>query len=431
MNPRQQKTSSALGVALGLLLLACGEPLIEPAVGANICESSTSPRESGERIWLPPNAGCELDLDGHSLLLSTTDGATGALTFIDTTTKTVALDVALGTSDAIPFWHQGRAYVVHRHQFDFIDVLVPGQVWTSVGQHNIETPAAAAPNPHSIAFGPDGLAYVPLFATDEVRILDLDKPPGASYVGELDLSEFADADGSPEPSLSLRCGDTLLVSLAHLDTREGFIPLGGEEFAVFDLETREPLDLEPATPGIQGLPLIGRGLKQLRRDPKDPSGLTLLGLSSGIERIDLHKGTTSWLVEPSVFADANLGHPHLPVAFDINTAGTRAYISAYAPADGDDVDCCVDLQSCFAQARLYSIDLDTPEADLVSFAQGYDIRERTLEVVGDELWFGSTRSGSPGLWVFDLTQETPSLLEGFEQPLFTGLPPYNMTLASP
>lgn len=433
--------ASITPLAALVLLTGCSDPLLDPpAMASTSTSASTSALASsaaagsgtmGSGAWVPPSAGCDIDLDGRGLLLTTTDFSTGALSIVDTQTKTVTADVALGTSDAIPFWHAGLAYIVHRYQFDFIDVLVPGATWNSAGQHNLESPITNAPNPHSIAFGPDGLAYVPLYATASIFILDLSLPPGLSFVGELDLTDFADPDGSPEPSLAVACGDTLLVSLQHLDTDNGFASLGGEELAVFDLETGSPRDLDPDLPGPQGIPLRGGWLKQVRRDPADPSDLTLLGLSTGIERIDLHEGTTSWLVPPAVFAAANLGHALLPVAFDLNQTGTRAYVAAYGPATGSDADCSKNVSDCFDQARLYVIDLDGETPTLEPFAGDYDVVERTLEVVGDELWFGSRRFGSPGLWIFDVRNDPPRLLKGFDQPLNTGLPPYSMTVTTP
>ena len=95
----------------------------------------------------------------------------------------------------------------------------------------------------------------------------------------------------------------------------------------------------------------------------------------------------------------------------MDDAGELAYLAAY---DAD-----------FSQVRLYRVSLSEGGSPRVPepFAEGFDSVERTLELVGTELWYGSTRSGAPGLWRFDASGEVPQRVAG---PLATGLPPYSM-----
>ena len=373
--------------------------------------------------WPVLDAPCSLGVDEpDGLLVTTTDFSTGAVSVVDTRTREVTNDVALGTPDGIPFFADGRALVVHRFQYDFVDVLDPARGFASVGQHALQAEGTGAPNPRGVALGPDGLAYVPLFGAPEILVLDLSRPPGASLVDAIDVSPFADPDGSPETTLTVACGDTMFVSMDRIATDQGFARAGDEGLIAIDLAERTALDLDPDRDGAQGIVVQGRWIKQLRLDPADPDRLTLLALTEGIERIDLRDGTVSWAVPPDAFAAAGISHYQLPLAFDVR--GGMAWLVAYAPIEGNP-DCSDDPAPCFEEARLYRVGLDgnapaVPEA----FAYGIDAAERTLEVIGNELWFGSRKAGAPGLWVYDLSTDPPSVSEG---PLGTGLPPFALT----
>ena len=223
----------------------------------------------------------------------------------------------------------------------------------------------------------------------------------------------------PEASLAVACGSTLFVSIDRIATDDGFNRAGGDALVAIDLTERTALDLDPDAEGAQAIETRGAWIKQLRVDPADP--FALLALTEGIERVALGEGATTWAVPPGTFAAAGITHFQLPIAFDV--ADDTAYVAAYGPADGESPDCAADPTPCFAQVRLFAGPLDG-SGPLVPFAGGFDAVDRTLEVVGDTLWFGSRRSGEPGLWVFDLTAEPPTVADG---PLPTGLPPYSLT----
>jgi hypothetical protein len=355
----------------------------------------------------------------NGLLLTTTDFSTGAVTVVDTATHTVTPDVALGTPDAIPFFAGGRGLLVHRFQYDYVEILDPARGWASAGQHGLEVDGVTSPNPRAVALGPDGLAYVPVFGAAEIQILDLSQPPGSSFVGAIDVSPFADDDGVPETSLPVVCGDTMFVSIDRIETGDGFTRAGGDGLVAVDLAERTALDLDPDEDGAQAITTQGAWIKQLRVDPADP--FSVLALTEGIERIALAEGTTTWAVPSETFAAAGITHYQLPIAFDLS--GDTVYVAAYGPADGDTPDCAADPSPCFAEVRLFAGPLDG-SGPLVPFGAGFDAVDRTLEVIGDELWFASRKAGEPGLWVFDLTDDPPRVADG---PLSTGLPPYSLT----
>jgi hypothetical protein len=113
-------------------------------------------------------------------------------------------------------------------------------------------------------------------------------------------------------------------------------------------------------------------------------------------------------VPPESFAAAGIGGMRQPQSFDVDDDGAIAWLAAY---DED-----------FVQVRLYRVALDSGDPP-EPFADDFDSVERTLELVGDRLWYGSTRRGAPGLWVFDVSVDPPAVVAG---PLDTGLPPYSV-----
>jgi hypothetical protein len=398
------RESVAWTLALALALLGCASP-DEPVTLEGEWDVDG---EAVPRGWRAPTGPCDLDPPAPSrLVLTTTDFVTGAITAIDAAEGSVEPDVAVGSTDAVPFGHGGRVIVLHRYQIDRIDVLDP-ESWSLVAQHPIPSKGPSA-NPQAVAFDADGRAWVTSFAEPTLLALDLDRPPAEAEVARVDLSGFADDDGNPEASLAVACGDLVLVTAQRLDP--AFVPHGPDVLMVVDAERAEAIDLEPDTASLDPLPLLGGWVRQLRRDPSDPEGLTLLALSTGIERIELRSGRRSWAVPPAAMDAAGIGGRLQPQAFDVDDAGELAYLAAY---DAD-----------FSQVRIYRVSLvpdGTPSVP-EPFAEGLDSVERTLELVGTSLWYGSTRTGTPGLWRFDTSGDVPRRVAG---PLATGLAPYSM-----
>ena len=355
------------------------------------------------------DAPCELDPPAPTrLLVTTTDFSTGAVSVVDLASATVTSDVAAATTDSIPSWHAGLGVLVHRYQFDDVERIDPARAWSSAGIYPIASSCSVAPNPQGIGFGPDGRAYVTTLDVPELAVLDLDAPPASARVGSIDLRSVQDDDGNPDAGLVVACGGTLWVAVQRLD--DSYSRVGPDELVAIDLAQQRVLDLDADEDGAQGLRSAGAWLRQLRRDPSDDDGLTLLALSTGIERFDLRERTVEWVVAPETFAAAGLGSMRQPQSFDVDDDGAIAWLAAY---DED-----------FVQVQLYRVALDGGSPAVpVPFAEGFDSVERSLELVGDRLWYGSTKKGAPGLWVFDTSLDPPEVVAG---PLATGLPPYSI-----
>lgn len=404
---------------LALAPLACDDPTSPEATGdPSLPPPSDAPLQPGT----PPFSGaCELDEeDATVLLVTTTDFTTGAVTVVDAE-GLLRPDVALGSTDAVPYPSPYGPVVVHRYTHDFVDVL-DGDSWRSTAQHALQAADAVSPNPHAIAFDAEGLGYVTLLGSASMPVLDLSLPPGEALVDTIDLTPFADADGIPEASVAVRCGDTLWVGVQRLSP--SWTPVDDDQLIAIDLRSRMPWDMDPEQPGGQGLPLLGNGLKQVRRVPGHPEAL--LGLTTGLERIDLAAVQTSWAVPPKAFAGLGVHHRLQLYAFDVHPDGTRAWVAAFLPPPGDEARCEADALACFGHAQLFEADLQT--AALTPFGVPFEAKDRTVQHIGDTLWVGSSDVHAPGLYRYDLTTRPPSLLEG---PLSTGLPPFSLTAIAP
>lgn len=337
---------------------------------------------------------CELG-DGPQIVVTTTDFSTGAVSVVDTEQRCVRRDVALASTDAIPIAVDGQLFVVNRHGHDFVDELDPGG-FELLSQTAIEVEGAVSTNPHELALGPDGLAHVTMYGASEVQVLDLE---AGTVEDRIDLSELADPDGIAETSLVFVRGGELFVAVQRLDRTDGWKQADADLLVVVDLTTREPVDLDPDSAGLQGIELLGRWPKQWRRESAD----TVLILGSGIQRVNLETRSVEWVVDEDSMAQVGIDEADLPQSFDVSEAGDLVF-AAYTPG--------------FEEVRIYRASPDDDYAP-VELVGGLNSVERTLTVVGDEIWFGDTTLGASGMRAFDM--DGTAL---FEQALATGLAPY-------
>ncbi|MBX7077608.1 MAG: hypothetical protein K1X88_00390 [Nannocystaceae bacterium] len=340
------------------------------------------------------------------LLVTTTDFATGAVAVVDLATATVTRDVAAATTDSIPAWHDGAALLLNRYQYDSVTVLDPDRGFALAGEHAVAAACSDAPNPQAVVFDPDGHGWVTQLDVPTLAPLSLASDDDARE--PIDLRAVPDADGNPDAGLAFACGPLGFVAVQRLDPSYGRV--GPDELVAVDLVGGQVLDRDPDRAGAQGLPAAGAWLRQLRADPTDAHGHTVLALSTGIERFALDAGTVSWAVAPERFAAVALGGPRQLQAFDVDDTGTLAYVAAYAED--------------FSAVSLWRVGLDDAAPQQPErFADGFDSVEHTLELVDQRLWYGSTRRDAPGLWQFDVAGAVP---EPLGDPLSTGLPPYSM-----
>ena len=144
---------------------------------------------------------------------------------------------------------EGRHYVVNPSPVDDVQVIDPATFDTI-----LRIPTGAGSNPRDILWiGPDK-AYVTRL--DHTSLLIVNPTTGAE-MGAIDLSAFADADGSPEMSMMARDGDRAFIQLQRVD-RASEHALSPSYLAVVDVTTDTLVDVDPDVPGTQAITLAGR-----------------------------------------------------------------------------------------------------------------------------------------------------------------------------
>lgn len=394
-------TSPRISLSLSLSLAA--------ACSGGGADTDTDTATTGAETDTSDNAPL-IDLDGPCrgplvdparIAVITTDFVNGGLSLADVAARTINPDVAAATTDTVGAWHDGKLYLVHRYGYNRIDAL-DGASWQLLGGVDVSAAGVAEPNPQALAVADDGRGYLTLFGAPELQIFDLAGSTPAK-IGAIDLSPFADADGNPEAGVAIACGSHLIVGVQRL---VDFAPVDHSYLVVLDRDSEQIVDLDPQTPGPQGIQLAGAFPRQIRVDPRDPSGHTLLVLTAGLERVHLPTAARTWAIDQDRLAAVGLTG-FAAQAFTLDATGQIAYIAA---ADGD-----------YPGAAIWQFTLDSDAAPQ-KIISGIATSEKVLECVGDALWVGDTTPGGAGVRIFDLTSATTAELT--QAPLATGLPPY-------
>ena len=394
MTDRSSRSATAL-LLVTSVLAACGESTPRarglPPTAPGLCEPVPP---SDWRLDGPCTVSVQ---DPTRLVVTTTDFSTGAVSVVDLSTHTVTADVALASTDAIPFSHRGDVLIVNRYGYDYIDRLDAAHGFALMGEYPAMVDGFVSTNPQSVAFRQDGIAMVPLFGEPYVFLYDFTLVAGDALVGSVDLSRFADDDGNPELALAFACGSTVFVAAQRLDP--WFLPA--------DTEILVPIDGPSCAAHDEPIELLGHYARQVRADPSSPDGLTVLVLTTGVERVDLASRSVSWAVDEALLDAAGIGGEYQPLAFAIHRDQT-IYLAAFNAA--------------FTSVDIWRVSLSGAQ-QLERVLTGFMAAEKTLEVVGDDLWLGDTMGGAEGMRVFHLATEPPTAVAG---PLDVGLPPYSV-----
>jgi hypothetical protein len=343
------------------------------------------------------------------LVVTSTDFNTGAVGLVELANRSVAPDLALASSDAVPIVADGRVFVLNRHGFDYVDELDPHAELALLHEFAITPASSEAPsNPQTLELDLEGRGWISLYGAGELQQIRFPTLAATqpSVRLALDLREFADDDEVPELGAVIGCGSLLFVSAARID-RASWVP-ADETLLIPVRADDEPrlFDFDPEHEGADAIRLLGDGVGSWRVDPADEHAIVTL--NSGLERVDLASGHSEWLVHEQLFADA--GYERLQLSgFDYD-AGGRIWLTA-ATAD-------------FASFQLLRVELDGPEPQLVVAVEGLQSVTGALEIVGHEAWFADTTIGSSGLRVFDLAADPVTELP--ESPLAVGLPPMSL-----
>ena len=333
----------------------------------------------------------------------TTDFSTGELSVVDLSTREVRVDVAqppVPSSDARIRWHGGLIYVVNRtgsQSANNIQVIDPTQGYRTVRQFS----TGSGSNPSDIAFASPGKAYVSLFGSPNLLVVN---PMTGGTIKTISLSAFADADGNPEADRMVRIGRWLYVSLERL---VNFAPTETSLVAVIDTQADTVLDVDPSRPGKQAIVLTGRNPVTSFEFDRRTSRL-LIGcagqygaLDGGIEVLDpfTFRSLGYAITEAALSGDVGdvawngPGHSYAIVS-DVSTFRTRLV-----------------SWSAVTHTRLAVIDTTTD----------FGLADCALNDRGELYLCKNSLSGTTGLRVFSTA--TDQLIAGT---LGTGLPPFQI-----
>ena len=344
---------------------------------------------------------------GDRLVVVTTDFATGAVAAIDLSTGEGKADLALASTDAIPYVHEGRVYVVNRFMSDYVDVLDPADGWSLVAQHAIEAVGTEVPstNPQAVGFLDGGLALLTMYGAPELHVYDFERPVGEALIDVIDLSSLADGDGSTEATLVIPHGDEAWVAVQRLDRRDGWAQAAPDLLVRIDAETLQLDDLDPERAGVQGVELPGQWPKQFRVDPRNADRVYVL--NGRLLAFDMKSRSVEVVVSPEQMAEAGIDFYQLPQSFDVSDDGETLVFAAY--------------QSDFAAVHIYRVPATGGVPERIH--AGFNSVEKTLEVEGEVIWFGDVTLGQAG--VRRLSMDGELLDDG---PISTGLPPYSVAV---
>ena len=180
----------------GALHIACGDDLL-------LQEDPIEPvcKNDAPIATYTLTQACNIGVNNATrIVTTTTDFSTGSVSVASIQDTAVEKDIALGSTDGIPYYHDGLIYVVHRFGVDRIDVFDAVDDFAFVGQFRVEAEDVASTNPHAIAFAEDNTAFVSLHGTGSIRVMDFSKAPENSLLGEVDMSYYADPDNNPDLS---------------------------------------------------------------------------------------------------------------------------------------------------------------------------------------------------------------------------------------
>jgi hypothetical protein len=335
-----------------------------------------------------------------NLFVLTTDFATGSTAFWDPQETEAKVNLLNVHSDAVGKYYDGKVYIINRLGQDNIIVLDENDLSTPLLQFSVGNGA----NPHDIEIVADDKAYVSLYATAELLIVN---PQNGDELGRIDLSTFADADGLPEVSQIVRAGPRLYLSCQRLDRDNGWIPVEPSYLIVVDIASDSVVDVDPTTDGVQGIAL----------QAPNPNGMIAAGDKLIVSVVstfgDLAGGIE--IVDPS---------NNLSLGLAINEESLGGDITGLVMATEDEGFALVTDANWANLVRPVNLATGSVAPPLVGLSGGYIA---SFAVDGDRLIVGDRGSfddpNAAGLKIYDTATAAP-----ITGPISTGLPPSNIVV---
>jgi hypothetical protein len=367
--------SAVLFMALALAITGCGD---------NGSNGSGSRGATGDNV----------------AFVLTTDFTSGSYSTIDLSTDIASKDLPAQTgiveSDNTGAYYNGRIYIINRYGADNITVLDKADPTVAINQFS----TGNGTNPYAMAFKSDTEAYVCLYASNDLLVVD-PTDAGDPIKERIDLSGFmaaGDTDGAVEAAAMVKVNDFLFVALQRLNN---FVVQNDALLVVIDTTTNEIVDVDDSTDAVDAIVLTGRNPQFITYNADagnivvSETGAYFDTTDGGVETVD----PISWEAEGFVVTETTLG----------GDLGTVAMVNAnlgYAVIGGFSNNTVVAFD---AAAGTKSADVVATEGFIPSLA--IDSQDRLL--VPDRTLT------APGIRIFDTSDNT----EITTTPIDVGLPP--------
>ena len=184
--------------------------------------------------------------------MTLTEYSTGNTAVYDTETGAFSDNVLPHYQDAYVKTDGTYLYIIEARGADNIIKYEPSNI--GEGKEIYQYSVGENTNPNDIVFV-DSKAYVILYDSDKILIINPDAQNEATFkIGEIDISKWADSDGSPDAHMAFVYDDMVYVVLQMYDLTSG--TCGTPVLIKIDPVTDTIVDMDETVEGVQGVELI-------------------------------------------------------------------------------------------------------------------------------------------------------------------------------
>ncbi len=331
------------------------------------------------------------------------DYSSGAHSIINYSAPRSATNDLLPTgSDVRIFSHGKHFYRIERFGANTITKFSIDDPATPIWQFSTDEPGDTNSNPYAIIFLNETKAYLLRYNSTKAWIVNpsvTQENEAGFKIGELDLSSFADADGSPDMASGVIVGNKLFIALQRYDMVAG--PVNSSFIVVFDTNTDTKItDIELDIRNPAGKIKFHDGYIYVP-GADDMWGFVPTATHGGIQRIN----TTTYAVDPVIIA------PNNNITNVEISSSTKGYFVVY---------------SGWGNNSLKAFDIQTKSVIAGNIADIGDSGDRSInDIISDKegaLWVADASLTGSGIYIIDPTTDT--IQEG---PISTNLNPVEIT----
>lgn len=407
-------------LALALCFAGCGDSVLPVQPGSDTASlptvnTSTTPLPApgGVISGYPSIQDCKFPGPIHprKVLVTSTDFSTGALGWIDPQSKQVHPDLVLAHTDTAITHSRDHAFLINRMGSDSIKMLRQDDALTVLGEFSVQGEGSTSANPHDLFVDDRGYLHLSFLGRDHLKVYDTSYPQAPKLVRKVDLSAFSDADGLPEASAIIPCGEVYFVEVQRLDRKAKWAPVDSTYLVPVHVPTGALYDFDGSNDGIpDGIPIQGAGVAGWKQDPRPGAPHRILVLNRGVQSIDLRTREVQSIIPES----------------RIEALGVQRWDVRSFELSADAKFLWLLMIDNFPGHSLYRASLDAQGQDLQRVFEGIESVTGSMRRVGNELWVADTREGLSGVRILQIRGS--HLSERPESPLPVGLPPYGLHL---